>query len=554
MRQEWVAFVEGVCVPAAFDYSALRRLLHAVRDCSPVALHTPDCCGLQLRVSADGPSDALNLALRRWHAAVGGLGDLNWNVVRAEVVTGEQFERECEAAYRDGDVLPPATEEGDARDLSMGADLLRLAFEDPLTGMETAGLLACRLDDAGARGRAPGNTSALVVLDLDGFKDLNERLGTEVGDQLLVGVASRLRTVLGDAGRPARLGGDRFGVLLEDVSEEGAVSIAERLLDALRPPFPVRGDHVVVGATVGVAVGLLGDGTSLLDNATAAVMVAKVSNRGGVRVFRPGLDAAEPASDAAVPTSPLGETLLLQRRVAAAAADSTGLTEAAARVLPDVCAYAGWSLAHLCLVDAASGEFTPTSVWCSSDPERFGAIEEAITASPTPVAPELSRRVRAGRLPEWTAELHGGAVPPDRLTAAGLHGVALVPVLAGNEVVAALQGFVEDRHQPDVAVLDAVGLVGVLLGQAAHRTGTEASPVPGGSPTPAFVPLRYELFGWEPEQPAPGLDAFMPRRGTGDAAGKDLWRALTATYERLAGTVAGRSTATADQPPGPGLS
>ena len=553
MRQEWVAFVEGVCVPAAFDYPALRRLLHAVRDCSPVALHTPDCCGLQLRVSADGPADALSLALRRWHAAVDDLGDLHWNVVRAEVVTVEQFERECEAASRAGDASPPARAE-QARDLSVGADLLRLAFEDPLTGMETAGPFACRLDDAGARGRAPGDTSALVVVDLDGFKALNERFGTEVGDQLLAGVASRLRTVLGGAGRPARLGGDRFAVLLEHASQESAVSTAERFLDALRPPFRVKGDDVVVSASIGVAVGLHGDGSSLLDNATAAVTGAKVSDRGGVQVFRPGSEVDEPASDAAVSSSRLDETLLLQRRAAAAAADSTGLTEAATRVLPDVCVYAGWPLAHLCLVDPASGEFTATPGWYSSDANRFGAIQEAVTASPTPVDPELSRRVRAGREPEWTAELHGGAVPSSWLTAAGLHAVVLVPVLAGDEVVAALQCFAEDRREPQAAVLHAVGLVGVLLAPAAHRTGIEASPGPGGNPTPAFVPLRYELFGWEPEQPAPGLDAFLPRRGTGDAAGKDLWQALTLMYERLAGAVAGRSAATADKPPGPGVS
>ena len=544
-----MAVIEGVCVPAAFDFAALRHLLRAAQDCSPVGLHAPDRCCLQLRITADGLPDAMTLAVQWWDSGVRGLKHLAWKVTRVELMTVEEFEHDCEVAYRNSDVWPSAGAESEAGQPGMGEELLRLAFEDQLTRMETPGIFACRLEEAAAR-RRDAHSNALLVVDLDGCKALDDRSGTPPGNQLVAAVAERLLDVLGGSGKATRIGGDRFAVFLEPASEEVAVATAERLLDALRHPFRLEGDDVAVSASVGVAIDRDGDGSALIEHATVASAAAKLSNR-GLHVFRPG--AAAPGA-----ASRLSESLLLLRRTAATAADATGLAAAAAAVLPDMCAYTGWPLAHLCLVDA-SGHLTATEVSYSSDPTRFRAIEQIITGSSVPVDAELYRRVLAGRRPEWTSDLSRGAVPADLASAVGLRAVVVVPVLAGNEIVGVLQWFVEDGAKPDATVLDTLAVVGFHLGQAALRTGISASPASLERPSgprprhrplpvwaPATVPFRYELFGWEPAEPAPGLDAYVVRRSTEAPAAKDLWEALHLTYERLAAAVAGRSVGMPD--------
>ena len=562
VRQEWVVVMEAVCTPAVFDFTSLQRLLLAAHDCSPVGLHAPDRCGLQLRVTADDTSDALTVAMQRWGSAVSGLRHLEWKVTRVEVMTVEEFEYDCDVVCRHSDIWPSETTEWEAGQLGNGAELLRLAFEDQVTGMETPGIFAYRLEEAAAR-RRDAHSSALLMIDFEELKAGNNQSGAELGDVLLAEVADRLLGVLGGAGKTARMGKNRVAVLLDPASEETAVSTADRILEALRRPFHLEGGDVTLRASVGLAMDLDGDGSALMENATVALVTAKVSDPGGVHVFRPGSPFGQAASDLAPGTgSQLERALLLLRRTALTAAESAGLAEAVTAVLPEICAYAGWPLAHLCLVDP-SGGFSATPVWYSSDPARFQAIQRTITVSQAPLAGALCRRVLAMRRPEWTSALDDVGVPASQATAAGLHAVVVVPLLAGNEVVAALQGFVVDSAEPDAAVLDTLGLAGFHLGQAAHRKTTHASPVSSRRPTasrpreghravpvsPPAAPLRYELFGWEPARPAPSLDAYV-RRGTGAASAKDLCQALNVTYERLAAAVVGRSLSTADDPHG----
>lgn len=135
-------------------------------------------------------------------------------------------------------------------------ELAHRALSDELTGLPNRALfwehLSRRLALAGRR--QPG--FAVLFLDIDDFKSLNDTLGHAAGDLLLVEVASRLRAALRDGDITARLGGDEFLMLLDEVStEEGTLVVAERVLEVLRAPYEIGTDRWMATASVGVAIG-----------------------------------------------------------------------------------------------------------------------------------------------------------------------------------------------------------------------------------------------------------------------------------------------------------
>ena len=113
------------------------------------------------------------------------------------------------------------------------------AFHDALTGLANRALLLERLNHALIRReRTP---MALLFLDLDEFKGVNDALGHAAGDDLLVGFARRLESLIRPSDTPARFGGDEFAILLEDTDEPSAIAVAERILASLRTSFRVAG-------------------------------------------------------------------------------------------------------------------------------------------------------------------------------------------------------------------------------------------------------------------------------------------------------------------------
>jgi diguanylate cyclase (GGDEF)-like protein/PAS domain S-box-containing protein len=171
-----------------------------------------------------------------------------------------------------------------------------LAHHDPLTQLPNRLMLQSRLEGALARSRRNHRKGAVMYLDLDRFKDVNDSLGHPAGDELLVMVAHRLRGRLRDADTLARLGGDEFVVLLEDL-EEGvdAAPIAQDLIDRLRAPFRIAGrNEVYIGATVGISVfpehGMNSD--ALLQHADAALYRAKATQRGTLQFYSADLTEA----------------------------------------------------------------------------------------------------------------------------------------------------------------------------------------------------------------------------------------------------------------------
>jgi diguanylate cyclase (GGDEF)-like protein/PAS domain S-box-containing protein len=171
--------------------------------------------------------------------------------------------------------------------------LAHQAFHDPLTGLANRALLLDRIDHAlGARRRNPRRNLALLYLDLDDFKTVNDALGHEVGDDLLREVAARLSLGLRPGDTASRLGGDEFAVLLEDLAtRDSAYEIGARLLESLQAPFEA-GEGVCVGASLGIALGSpTDDAAALMRNADLAMYRAKGGGKGSFEIYEAGMHA-----------------------------------------------------------------------------------------------------------------------------------------------------------------------------------------------------------------------------------------------------------------------
>jgi diguanylate cyclase (GGDEF)-like protein len=160
-------------------------------------------------------------------------------------------------------------------------------FRDSLTHLPNRALFQDRVGHALARAERHPGALAVLFVDLDGFKDVNDSLGHGAGDSLLCSVAERLRACVRPADTAARLGGDEFAVLLEDVkSEAEATRVAERLLEVLRMPFSVAGVETTINASIGIAFNTGADTVDeLLRNADVAMYSVKDSGRGRFELF-----------------------------------------------------------------------------------------------------------------------------------------------------------------------------------------------------------------------------------------------------------------------------
>ncbi len=168
------------------------------------------------------------------------------------------------------------------------------ALHDALTGLANRALFARRLRVALEQGSSPGEPAALLLLDLNGFKDVNDRLGHQAGDALLAQVAQRIEGVVRACDTAARLGGDEFAVVVARLPGDAALdSITTRLAAAFTEPFVVADSALPVGVSVGVAVqGRDGqDPEELLRRADAAMYAAKRAG-GGVEHYHPARDDA----------------------------------------------------------------------------------------------------------------------------------------------------------------------------------------------------------------------------------------------------------------------
>jgi len=179
-----------------------------------------------------------------------------------------------------------------ARDITervrLEEQLTRQAFYDGLTMLPNRALFRDRLQQALARSSRSTTPLAVLLVDLDGFKQVNDSLGHDAGDQLLEAVAERFVEASRLSDTLARLGGDEFAILLDGAHESEAVAVAERLLEALSEPIWIAGRELVVGASIGVALHLggVGQAEELLRHADVAMYAAKEAGRGRFELFR----------------------------------------------------------------------------------------------------------------------------------------------------------------------------------------------------------------------------------------------------------------------------
>jgi diguanylate cyclase (GGDEF)-like protein len=168
------------------------------------------------------------------------------------------------------------------------------ALHDPLTGLGNRLLFHDRLSHAASQAARNPQTMAVLMLDLDGFKDVNDTLGHAAGDQLLCEVADRLSRTLRPGDTIARMGGDEFAVLLERPDPGVAESVASRILAGLRAPVDICGRSIVPRGSMGVASGMTDRTTAdgMLRGADLALYEAKVRGKGGYAVFQEGMQQA----------------------------------------------------------------------------------------------------------------------------------------------------------------------------------------------------------------------------------------------------------------------
>lgn len=168
-----------------------------------------------------------------------------------------------------------------------------LAEHDVLTGLANRGVLGSRMEVAISRTRRVGGVLALMFLDLDRFKRVNDTLGHAIGDKLIIGVGERLTAVVRNSDLVARLGGDEFAVMLTDMRDRSsAANAANKILAAIAEPFVFEGKEVMTRTSIGIA--LLDDDQdtveSMLNKADTALYKAKHRGRGTFQFFDEELD------------------------------------------------------------------------------------------------------------------------------------------------------------------------------------------------------------------------------------------------------------------------
>jgi diguanylate cyclase (GGDEF)-like protein len=181
-----------------------------------------------------------------------------------------------------------------ARLTELQQQLSHQAFHDSLTDLANRALFSDRIEHALLRRARTHQPVAVLFIDLDDFKGINDTLGHSAGDQLLVGVADRLRSSLRRPDTAARLGGDEFAVLIEDIDHVAeAEAVAERVFLALAAPFAIAGQSGVVRCSIGIAVSNNDTDTAggLMSHADVAMYAAKTAGKHRQVLFAPGMEA-----------------------------------------------------------------------------------------------------------------------------------------------------------------------------------------------------------------------------------------------------------------------
>jgi len=168
-----------------------------------------------------------------------------------------------------------------------------LAHHDMLTGLPNRSLFTDRLQQMLAQAKRSTSHGALIYLDLDKFKPVNDTLGHNIGDLVLMAIAQRLLAAVRESDTVARIGGDEFVVLLPTIeTRKDAITVAEKIRHALDQPFEVNGHIIRIGCSLGIAVypDHGEDEISLMKNADTAMYLAKQNGRNNVQMFQEAMN------------------------------------------------------------------------------------------------------------------------------------------------------------------------------------------------------------------------------------------------------------------------
>lgn len=465
MPETWVVLLEAAREDhAGMDRRDLDRLhdaLHPGR--SAATLYSPDRYALQVTAEGASPVEVLADVVRRWADSLRHLGLPAWDLVRTEVFTPEDLELELERAdLGETSTERPELDQAPVEHDEIGQELLRRAFSDPLTGLLGRHAFGHRLERALAPTGA-GRAAAVVCLDIDGFDHVNQAFGGATGDEVLITLAQRLGVLLRPGDVLARLGSDEYGILLEDSTEDAALAVAGRVLDAVGVPMVVAGHDVTLSGSAGVVLARPGESAEVvMANVEAALGAAKAA--GGGRPVLYGSDVPHVAQpDHHLLNAGLQDRLAhlqLMQQAAVAANEADTLHQAARVVMRHICAQVG-CVAGLLRVSPSPWDVLPEApLWHMADGGHHPALEKA--AEELLAGPDvgLTDRVAATGRPAWKCQSADGE---------GLESAFAFPVVVGREVVAVLAIFSRTRMEPTDSFLDVLAGIGTQLGRVVER-------------------------------------------------------------------------------------
>lgn len=269
--KQWMVLLEAADerARAAIDAAAFRRLVTAWAAAPPTVLFSPSRYALQVAVVARDPQSALVAAMGLWSDALRRAGLPKWQLVRAEIVTPDEFERDLQAEDWDGPADAAVVGRHPSGPDPASEDLLRRALHDPVTGLAGCELFLDHVRAAVGASTPGSAVQAVMLVDLDG-------LDCPASEEVLVGVAGRLKDAVRRADVVARVGPDQFALLVTVASGEDTDLVADRIVCNVRSPILDDGPPLAVTASVGVARTSSGaDADDLLLMADVAMAAAK---------------------------------------------------------------------------------------------------------------------------------------------------------------------------------------------------------------------------------------------------------------------------------------
>jgi diguanylate cyclase (GGDEF)-like protein len=259
-RQEWVVLLEVADDDGnGIDEAGFARLIDSWTAAAPATLYSPSRYALQVSVEAPSPTVALSSALLRWQDALRDSGLPEWALVRAELVTPQELEREIVAGELEGIVAAPAPPRTDRPSIAAEDDLLRRALHDDLTGLLNRELFLDGVRVALAAAPRPASVHGIIAVHVIGSRSDGAPLDRAATDEVLVAVSGRMAATVRWTDSVARLGDHELAALVEGRSADQIAVVAARILDRVSGTAHCGGRPVVITASLGTEMASPGD-------------------------------------------------------------------------------------------------------------------------------------------------------------------------------------------------------------------------------------------------------------------------------------------------------